>query len=93
MFAAMGLSGIVPVTHGLMLYGFASMNRRIGLSWLVLQGVLYIVGAGLYAVSIQRSNLHQMLAVELSLIRLAYRSVCILADMICTAAAIRSSMS
>lgn len=55
MFVAMGLSAILPVIHGLTLYGFTSMNRRIGLSWLVLQGVLYIVGAGLYAVSIQRS--------------------------------------
>ena len=54
MFVAMGLSAILPVIHGLTLYGFTSMNQRIGLSWLVLQGVLYIVGAGLYAVSIQR---------------------------------------
>lgn len=51
MFVAMGLSAIFPVIHGLMLYGVTSMERRIGLSWLVLQGFLYIVGAGLYAVS------------------------------------------
>ena len=51
MFVAMGLSAIFPVIHGLVLYGVASMERRIGLSWLVLQGSLYIVGAGLYAVS------------------------------------------
>ena len=51
MFVAMGLSAIFPVIHGLMLYGVASMERRIGLSWLVLQGILYIVGAGIYAVS------------------------------------------
>ena len=54
MFVAMGLSAILPVIHGLALYGFTSMNGRIGLSWLVLQGMLYIAGAGLYAVSIQR---------------------------------------
>ena len=53
MFVAMGLSAILPVIHGLTLYGFTLMNGRIGLSWLVLQGVLYIAGAGLYAVSIQ----------------------------------------
>ena len=26
------------------------MNDRIGLSWVVLQGALYLTGAGLYAV-------------------------------------------
>ena len=50
MFVAMGLSAVFPVVHGLWLYGFAQMNHRIGLPWLVLQGVLYITGAGLYAV-------------------------------------------
>ncbi|MCJ1396880.1 hypothetical protein MMC11_000070 [Xylographa trunciseda] len=50
MFVALGLSAIFPVLHGLGLYGFRQMESQIGLSWLVLQGVLYIVGAGLYAV-------------------------------------------
>ena len=60
MFVAMGLSAIFPVVHGLVLYGVTSMERRIGLSWLVLQGVLYIGGAGLYAVgasSVYRTKL------------------------------------
>lgn len=48
MFVLMGLSAIIPVLHGLKLYGLSSMNDRIGVSWLVLQGVLYIVGAGVY---------------------------------------------
>ena len=58
MFVAMGLSAIFPVIHGLMLFGLASMYRRIGLSWLVLQGGLYIFGAGIYAVSpsVERSR-------------------------------------
>ena len=51
MFVAMGLSAVFPVIHGLRLYGFTSMDQRIGLSWLVLQGLLYILGAGIYAVS------------------------------------------
>ncbi len=50
MFVLMGLSAVFPVVHGLWLYGIASMNDRIGLPWLVLQGALYIIGAGLYAV-------------------------------------------
>ncbi|KAJ9632353.1 hypothetical protein H2203_000758 [Taxawa tesnikishii (nom. ined.)] len=49
MFVAMGLSAIVPVLHGIRLYGIAQLERQIGLSWLVLQGVLYILGAAIYA--------------------------------------------
>ena len=51
MFVSMGLSAIFPVLHGLRLYGADELNKRIGLVWLVLQGALYILGAGIYAVS------------------------------------------
>jgi adiponectin receptor len=51
MFVAMGLSAVFPVIHGMKMYGIENMRDRIGLSWLVLQGALYILGAGLYAVS------------------------------------------
>jgi adiponectin receptor len=51
MFVAMGLSALFPVLHGVALYGIDEMRGRIGLTWLVLQGVLYILGAGIYAVS------------------------------------------
>jgi predicted membrane channel-forming protein YqfA (hemolysin III family) len=51
MFVAMGLSAVVPVLHGLKMYSVQEMQDRIGLTWLVLQGFLYILGAGLYAVS------------------------------------------
>jgi predicted membrane channel-forming protein YqfA (hemolysin III family) len=47
----MGLSALFPVLHGVVLYGVDEMRGRIGLTWLVLQGVLYILGAGIYAVS------------------------------------------
>ncbi len=50
MFVAMGLSAVLPVLHGWRLYGMARLQRQIGLSWLVLQGFLYILGAGIYAV-------------------------------------------
>ena len=50
MFVAMGLSAIVPVLHGVQLYGLQQMNDRIGLSWLILQGILYVLGAGIYGV-------------------------------------------
>ena len=51
MFVAMGLSALFPVIHGVKAFGVAQLERQIGLSWLVTQGVLYILGAGIYAVS------------------------------------------
>jgi adiponectin receptor len=53
MFTSMGLSAIFPVLHGLRLYGIDELNKRIGLVWLILQGALYILGAIIYAVSLQ----------------------------------------
>ena len=52
MFVTMGLSAILPVCHGLQLYGVQSLENRIGLSWLVLQGLLYVLGAAIYAARI-----------------------------------------
>lgn len=49
MFVGMGLSAVFPVIHGVILFGFDRMRQQIGLSWLFLQGFLYILGAGIYA--------------------------------------------
>ena len=51
MFVGMGLSAVVPVLHGLKLYGIEEMRGRMGLAWVVLEGLLYVLGAALYAVS------------------------------------------
>ncbi|KAF2235491.1 HlyIII-domain-containing protein [Viridothelium virens] len=50
MFVGMGLSAIFPVLHGLRLYGVRRLDETMGLSWVVLQGFLYVLGAGIYAV-------------------------------------------
>jgi adiponectin receptor len=49
MFVAMGLSAVFPVIHGLYRYGWETLNPAIGLSWVLLEGALYITGAGIYA--------------------------------------------
>lgn len=49
MFVAMGGSSVVPVLHGLRLYGWADLEVRMGLSWMLAEGALYVTGAGLYA--------------------------------------------
>ncbi|KAE8445831.1 hypothetical protein EG329_012754 [Mollisiaceae sp. DMI_Dod_QoI] len=58
MFVLMGLSAVFPVLHGVEMYGIDDMQDRIGLTWLVLQGALYITGAGVYAVSVQCLTLY-----------------------------------
>lgn len=51
MFVGLGVSGVIPVIHGLTIYGYQELNGRTGLNWVLLQGVLYILGAFIYAVS------------------------------------------
>lgn len=51
MFVGLGVSGVVPVVHGLTIYGYHELDGRMGLSWVLLQGALYISGAFIYAVS------------------------------------------
>ncbi len=50
MFVGLGLSGVIPILHALTVYGYRRLDERMGLSWIILQGVLYICGAFLYAV-------------------------------------------
>ncbi|KAL5352473.1 hypothetical protein ACLOAV_002421 [Pseudogymnoascus australis] len=49
MFVAMGLSAVFPVLHGMEVHGVQDMRGRIGLIWVLTQGALYILGAGIYA--------------------------------------------
>ncbi|KAK1716729.1 hemolysin III family channel protein [Colletotrichum acutatum] len=49
MFTALGTSGVVPVLHGLTIYGRQEMEDRMSLNWVVLHGLMYIFGAFLYA--------------------------------------------
>ena len=50
MFVGFGLSAILPVLHGTIMYGFEQMRYSIGLDWVLLQGILYLLGAMIYAV-------------------------------------------
>ncbi|KAI0176405.1 hemolysin-III related-domain-containing protein [Hypoxylon sp. FL1284] len=45
MFVGLGLSGVIPVCHGLSIYGYKSLDERMGLNWVLFQGSLYIFGA------------------------------------------------
>ncbi|KAJ4389712.1 hypothetical protein N0V93_007184 [Gnomoniopsis smithogilvyi] len=50
MFVCLGVSGVVPVVHGITVYGYQELNERMGLSWVIFQGFLYILGAFIYAI-------------------------------------------
>lgn len=52
MFVMMGLSAVIPVIHGVKMYGMKQMEDQMGLWWVVGQGALYILGAVIYAVSV-----------------------------------------
>ncbi|KAK8920188.1 uncharacterized protein G6M90_00g069570 [Metarhizium brunneum] len=49
MFIGLGLSGVVPVVHGMSVYGYAGLEERMSISWVIAQGAMYIFGAVLYA--------------------------------------------
>jgi adiponectin receptor len=55
MFVGLGLSGVVPILHAMTTYGFDELDARMGLTWVILQGALYIFGAFLYAVCLAPS--------------------------------------
>ena len=48
----MGLSAVIPVLHGVRLYGITHMQTAAALNYVVLQGALYILGAAIYAARI-----------------------------------------
>ena len=49
MFVGLGVSGVFPILHGIYLDGYSLLNARVGLNWMLTQGALYILGAGIYA--------------------------------------------
>jgi adiponectin receptor len=49
MFVLMGLSAVIPMFHGIRVYGLEHMRYAASLDWVVSQGALYILGAAIYA--------------------------------------------
>ncbi|CAK7270350.1 hypothetical protein SEPCBS119000_004043 [Sporothrix epigloea] len=57
LFVALGVSGAVPIAHSLLLLEdgdtlrarYLQLDERMGLNWVLLQGLLYVTGASLYA--------------------------------------------
>lgn len=51
-FTAFGLSGVIPAIHYVYMEGWFNDISRASLGWLVLMGLLYILGAMFYALRI-----------------------------------------
>lgn len=51
-FMAFGLSGVVPAIHYVCMEGWSNQISRASLGWLILMGLLYILGAMFYALRI-----------------------------------------
>ncbi|PQE28183.1 hemolysin III family channel protein [Rutstroemia sp. NJR-2017a WRK4] len=49
-FVALALAGaVIPTLQGVEMNGFTAMRERMGLTWVLLEGFLYVLGASLYA--------------------------------------------
>ena len=52
MYAGLGISAVVFVVHGLILYGWQTQNRRMSLDWMALMALFNLAGAFTYAVRV-----------------------------------------
>lgn len=57
MYSSLGLSGVIFILHSLYMNGVATGSKRLGLSWMVLMGLLNLIGAALYAARVSLRNL------------------------------------
>ena len=49
MYAGLGLSAIVFIIHGLLIYGWEIQKHRMSLKWMALMGTFNLTGAAAYA--------------------------------------------
>ena len=55
MYAALGLSAVVFVAHGLLKHGWEVQNERMGVGWMGLMALLNLGGAVAYAARVSGS--------------------------------------
>ncbi|KAE8212951.1 hypothetical protein CF327_g3485 [Tilletia walkeri] len=52
LFISLGLSAVFPVVHVCTMYGYQTVSRIMGLSYVIASGAMYIIGACMYAARI-----------------------------------------
>jgi adiponectin receptor len=55
-FVGTGLSGLAPLIHGIKIFGFSQMEKQSGIAYYLGEGLLLILGALFYTVSIKIMN-------------------------------------
>lgn len=55
-FVGTGLSGFAPLIHGIKIFGFSQMEKQSGIAYYLGEGLLLILGALFYSVSIGIMN-------------------------------------
>jgi predicted branched-subunit amino acid permease len=49
MYVGLGLSAVVFVLHGILLYGWSVQNQRMSLDWMILMACLNFAGGAIYS--------------------------------------------
>lgn len=49
MYAGLGLSFVIPMIHGIIIYGFKTQVYRMSLDWMALMAFFNLTGAAIYA--------------------------------------------
>jgi len=64
-FGSLALCTLMPIIHGVYVYGWQLQNQRMGISWVLLTLFLNILGAAAYAFKVRKK--HVLLTIQLSL--------------------------
>lgn len=56
MYASLGFSALVSITHGVIINGREEQRRRMGLDWMLLMAICNLSGAPIYAVRVSGAN-------------------------------------
>ncbi|CAG8226752.1 unnamed protein product [Penicillium salamii] len=54
-FVATGLSGFAPLAHGIKIFGFSQMAKQSGMPYYLVEGILLVLGAVVYATRVPES--------------------------------------
>jgi hypothetical protein len=56
MYSGLGLSFIIPILHGILLFGYETQLWRMSLDWMALMATLNLTGGALYAMRVREGR-------------------------------------
>ena len=66
MYAALGLSNLASVLHGIALHGWTEQNQRMSLHWMILMAFFNLIGAVFYASRVSGRCVEKLSIVNMS---------------------------